>query len=160
MTLQTAITSLASSRGPCILLRQMQLQLGHLPKTHLEENHSECVVVFDTNDLRLIYEREEYRPLNQMLDFDTVFYILITTFDSSDIWNAIDDELCADTTTHTLSLINKNIYSFGCEFKDWLARSHEVKDRHFYEVINTNGSVVVTQASCNATSLPDTPGLF
>ena len=95
-----------------------------------------------------------------MLDFDTVFYILITTFDSSDIWNAIDDELCADTTTHTLSLINKNIYSFGCEFKDWLARSHEVKDRHFYEVINTNGSVVVTQASCNATSLPDTPVLF
>ena len=138
----------------------MQLQLGHLPKTQLEEHHSESVVVFDTNDLRIIYERDEYRPLNQMLDFDTVFYILITTFDSSDIWNAIYDDLCDDTSTHTLALINSNIYSFGCDFKDWLKRSHVVKDRHFYEVINTNGSVVVTQASCNVTSLPDTPGLF
>lgn len=138
----------------------MKSQLGHLPKTSLEEEHTETTVVFDTHELSELFYRDEHRPLNQMADFDTVFYILITTNDSSDIWNAIDDSLDDDTNHHTLAQINNNIYAFGCCFKEWLRKSHTVNDRHYYEVIDTNGSTVVTQASSNAQSLPYPPGLL
>lgn len=138
----------------------MKAQLGYLPSTHLEENHSERTVVFDTYELETAYASPEYAPLNRMVAFDVVFYILITTSDSNDIWNAIDEDIDDQTSTHELALIHNSIHAFGCCFQDWLQKTMGNNQTNYYEVIKTNGSNVVTKASCNTETVSGPPGLF
>lgn len=137
----------------------MKAQLGYLPRTQLEEDHGERTVVFDTFELETAYASSQYAPINRMVAFDVVFYILITTSDSNDIWNAIDEDIDDQTSTHELALIHNSIFAFGCCFQDWLRKTVGY-ETNYYEVINTNGSNVVTKASFNTQASSGPPGLF